>query len=407
LSLLDRSIRLARDHGGFGLNCTAEGLSLAGAPLLRKTVTGFAPRPSEDITALLKAAYGPVAGPADLAAGLSVVADALSRGDLGRAMIAALHMKLPELDWRAAANVALAEEALAKANFNPAEPRDERGRWTSSGATASSTGASNASPPTPDNRPVHIVGARIIPAQNFTGFGSNGPPPEPEDIPETTPDFGVPGRPVVGEFPAENLGGLGYGPARRPLPDGSPWQVVTPDIVRTLLASGRSGTPTMEVFVPRDGVGPILTGSTATDDLVKPEGYDGVRFYGTPQITTSRGVETAHAEESANEALRPAGTNQFSAIYFNISISRATGRLVESLIRPDVFAAVRPGLNTGYLYHPSEILSPGQTPEKMQERMPDVPGIAPVEARSYKAGGLIISKCFRDLGWWRNGVRYL
>jgi len=63
--------------------------------------------------------------------GLKVVAHALNAGDLGRAMIAAIHLRLPALSGGGAAGVNFAADMLAK--YNPDEPRDARGRWTTEG----------------------------------------------------------------------------------------------------------------------------------------------------------------------------------------------------------------------------------------------------------------------------------
>ncbi len=125
---IGRSFRLTNEPGGLGLSCTESGLSLAGVPLLRKSATGFAPRPATEIETLIRAAYGEQAQATDLLPGIDVVARALNRGDVVHAMIAAVLTRVPELDWAAAARLAHAEERLAK--YNPDEPRDWRGRWT-------------------------------------------------------------------------------------------------------------------------------------------------------------------------------------------------------------------------------------------------------------------------------------
>jgi hypothetical protein len=65
-----------------------------------------------------------------LTKGLLAVADALNEGETARAMIAAVQLKLPPLDWHGAVRILRAENALAKYNFNPTEPRDWHGRWT-------------------------------------------------------------------------------------------------------------------------------------------------------------------------------------------------------------------------------------------------------------------------------------
>ncbi|MDB5361013.1 MAG: hypothetical protein JWO51_2310 [Rhodospirillales bacterium] len=48
-------------------------------------------------------------------------------------MIAAVLLKLTELDWDGAARIAHADDALAKAGFDPDESRDSRGQWTTNG----------------------------------------------------------------------------------------------------------------------------------------------------------------------------------------------------------------------------------------------------------------------------------
>jgi len=128
LGHIGRSFRLTNEPGGLGLSCTESGLSLAGVPLLRKSATGFAPRPATVIETLIRAAYGEQIQATDLLPGIDVVARALNRGDVAHAMIAAVLTKMPELDWTAGARLAHAEERLAK--YSPDEPRDWLGRWT-------------------------------------------------------------------------------------------------------------------------------------------------------------------------------------------------------------------------------------------------------------------------------------
>lgn len=62
---------------------------------------------------------------------MDVVAKALNGGDKARAMMAAVLMRLPEPD--SGIHIADIDSVLAKAGFNPAEPRDERGWWTTDG----------------------------------------------------------------------------------------------------------------------------------------------------------------------------------------------------------------------------------------------------------------------------------
>jgi hypothetical protein len=118
--------RLDQAPNGLGLCCEDTGVSLAGVSLLRKTATGYAPRPAREISTLIKGAYGRETDAMCLIAGLRVAADALNRGDIGRAMIAAPHLRLPELSVDAAESLIQAEDILAK--YDPDEPRDRRGR---------------------------------------------------------------------------------------------------------------------------------------------------------------------------------------------------------------------------------------------------------------------------------------
>jgi len=135
LALIDRRDQFGGQTGGHGLSCTLEGVSLAGVPLLRSTVAGLAPRPMAELAVLMKSAYGPDIGPAQPYRGLEVIARALNQGDIGRAMVAAIQLRLPDLDEQGAAYIVRADEALKKYDAN--EPRDERGRWTSGGGAAS------------------------------------------------------------------------------------------------------------------------------------------------------------------------------------------------------------------------------------------------------------------------------
>jgi hypothetical protein len=132
-----RMFRLTNEPGGLGLGCTPDGVSLAGVPLLRRTPAGFVPRPSSEITSLLKAAYGE--GPTALQSRLGAIAQALNSGDFATAMIAAVQTETPELSPDAAARLAQADQELTKYNYNPDEPRDWHGRWTRDGSAAPAT----------------------------------------------------------------------------------------------------------------------------------------------------------------------------------------------------------------------------------------------------------------------------
>jgi len=125
--LLNRSVmrmfRLTNEPNGLGLSCTPDGLSLAGVPLLRRTRSGFVPRPTSEIASLLKAAYGHNFQ-SGLHSRVDAIAQALNRGDFVTAMIAAVQTRTPELSPEAATRLANAEQELTKYNYNPDEPRD-------------------------------------------------------------------------------------------------------------------------------------------------------------------------------------------------------------------------------------------------------------------------------------------
>ncbi len=129
-----RMFRLSNDPGERGLSCTPDGVALAGITLIRKTPAGFIPRPAGEIASLLKAAYGD--RPMALPSKLDTIAKALNSGDFAMAMIAAVHTQTPELDADAAMRLVQADERLTKYNYNPEEPRDQRGRWTADGSAA-------------------------------------------------------------------------------------------------------------------------------------------------------------------------------------------------------------------------------------------------------------------------------
>jgi hypothetical protein len=132
--MMIRKFRLTNEQGGLGLSCSPAGLALAGVPLLHETAAGFEPRPASEIATLLKAAYGANGGPILLQSRLEAIAQALDNKDFGLAAIAAVQMRIPELNSESAARVAHAEEKLSKYNYNPSEPRDWHGRWTRNGS---------------------------------------------------------------------------------------------------------------------------------------------------------------------------------------------------------------------------------------------------------------------------------
>ena len=127
---------------GYGLDCTKDGATLGGVPLLDTRTSpygrrSFTPRPKGEIAILLRHAYGWRFDAERRLSGLKVVACALNDGNVVKAIIAALHLALPDLD-SAARERLFAGERLNKFNFDPNQPRvpagnAEGGQWTGTG----------------------------------------------------------------------------------------------------------------------------------------------------------------------------------------------------------------------------------------------------------------------------------
>ena len=396
MTVYDRRFRLADGSSALGVSFGPDGPSLAGAPLLQRTITGLAPRPADELGMLMKSAYGGERDIAGLKAGLGVVAQVLNHGDEARAMIAALQLRLSELDWRGAVRIAAAQNALAK--FSPDQPRDWHGRWTNGdGGGPTPGGTAEAKPLQADSAaetrsswggPVHLEGGRLIPIQSrgSGGIGSNGPPPDTEEILPSTPVYPVQHPPLGTEPDSRIVGGLENKIWRTAtLPDGTPWPVATITSIRAAIKGQPGRTPQLRIYVPQNKYGDVLLGSTPERDLPgAPEGYDEVLLRGRPQVTSSRGWETGHADDGVEEALRLARSNAFKEICFNLSFTNCTDMVVQSLIRPDVLAIVRPQIETNERFWPYETLSGRQTQRQQQDRMPDVWGIREVDVRNYK-----------------------
>ncbi len=145
-----RHFRLDDDTGGFGLNCDAGGLALAGVPLLYRTAAGFAPRPRDELDLLLRHANQGREQPLVLTdSGLAAVARALNRNDLAKAKLAAVFMRVPELDADSAVRLILADDVLTK--YSPEQARDDHGRWTADGGSAGPPATDQASDDTADD----------------------------------------------------------------------------------------------------------------------------------------------------------------------------------------------------------------------------------------------------------------
>ena len=420
MSLIDRRLGLSFETDDQGLIVSPTAVSLAGAPLLMTTPSGLAPRPFAEIERLAKAAYGDAVDPVRMRSTLSVVAEALNRDDIGRAMVAMLHLRLPALSKAAALSLAKVEEAFAR--YSPDQPRDWRGRWTDgdgdgsgSRRTAIPSARTSAVPASPSSAPPDLPlqqattpplqGARRTPFQGLWSrprlyqgndgppedepppIGHNGPPGDPLEV-EREPDAQVEAVPHGWDVPGQTLNGLYYPPRRYPvLPDGTPWPVVTVAAVRRILGGKASF---LKIFVPDDGEGPMLIGSTPDREMMSPKGYSVVEFRGKPQANFAGDRETDQADKCVEEAMRLARTNQFSMIFFNSTVSTGTGRLVESLLRPDVYGVFRPKLNftPPARWHASEIKSPRQKDDYRTEGELKMMGVKDVTYKIIRGGAL-------------------
>jgi hypothetical protein len=172
-------------------DCSLEGLSLAGVPLLRTTPIGLAPRSRRELAELMSRAYAHDVDLSSLSSGLDVIAKALNGGDIGRAMIAALHLRLPALSWTNAARIARAETALAK--DYQTELRDWLGRWTTGG------GASRVSSVKPKPAGGHVSGGSA-PRRTVSPGPSQAVRPNRATAPTFVPSpMTIAGRLAVGE----------------------------------------------------------------------------------------------------------------------------------------------------------------------------------------------------------------
>jgi hypothetical protein len=230
----------------------------------------------------------------------------------------------------------------------------------------------------PQSSPEGPTGGYLIRVQN--GPTTNSYAPEPA-APEPSPYEPNAPRVPYGSDPTWGQPGAlrGEGPVPTLL-DGTPYQIADVRFIKSILSRSGRSMAEVKLYVPSNGAGPVLVGSTLTREFEgPPDGFDEVWFFGTPQSTSSGGEETRHAEDSIEFALDMARTNRYSAIYFNRSFTVATGGQVISSLRPDVLGVLRQPIQ----YQPYESYSPGQDPVSRQDAMPQSPEVLPVQGRPY------------------------
>jgi hypothetical protein len=127
--------KLDQNPKGRGLRCDSDGLFLGREALLRRDARGnFEALPVAELRKILRRTYGDEGNWNSCIRSVELVAKALNKGEMARAMMTAVLMRLP--DPGDPFRIADIDDVLAKAGFNPDEPRDERGRWTTGGDSA-------------------------------------------------------------------------------------------------------------------------------------------------------------------------------------------------------------------------------------------------------------------------------
>jgi hypothetical protein len=299
-------------------------------------------------------------------------------------MIAAVHLRLRELDVEAAARIGAVDDFLAK--YDPNEPRDWHGRWTTGGAAPSDEDVAGPAPAVRSNtKPEshwdgvsHPTGGHLIHTQND---GRNEPPPDDSQL-EPTPSQSINSPEVPPGWDVNNDGRIDREPT---LSDGRRWPEATAGVVLMIGAKEGPGKPTMWLLVPRDGKGPTLVGSDDKEEFIDPPGYDKVQLIGIPQETKRDGVPTRHALDSVSQALEAAATNKYSRLYFNSTVRTASNREIDSRLRADLMGVLRPELNSPYRLQPFESYSPRQKPFERELELQGLhPSIARPLGRFYK-----------------------
>ena len=182
-----------RRSDSYGLAVDEDGVTLGpNFPLVRKTSRGYEPATLRELSCLCEVVALGVSDTHRLARHLESIAKALTAGDLAKARILGLYFPINRLTPNQLAGLRKASTLLKQ--FNPDEPRDNRGRWTTGAATAASANG------------VAQTRGRSGTRARHDGPGSdanseNVPPIDPEILPDV-PVEGEP-PPVKGEPPIE------------------------------------------------------------------------------------------------------------------------------------------------------------------------------------------------------------
>jgi len=132
-----------RSTDSYGLAVDKDGVTLGpDFPLIRKTSRGYETATLEELSCLREVVSLGSGGMPRLVGHLESIAKALGAGDLAKARILGLYFPINRLTQSQIDRLTKAS-ALLKESFNPDEPRDERGRWTTGSATIPSSSATS------------------------------------------------------------------------------------------------------------------------------------------------------------------------------------------------------------------------------------------------------------------------
>ena len=102
--------RLASSGDAGGISCDENGPTIGPVRLLNKSVSGFAPRPQEELNEVFAFVLGRPVDSSDLVESLQSVTTAMNQGNVARAVFTTLFMDLPPLTEAQAQRAALAEK---------------------------------------------------------------------------------------------------------------------------------------------------------------------------------------------------------------------------------------------------------------------------------------------------------
>lgn len=118
--------------------------------LVRRTSAGYRCVSADDVTRLTRIVFGAQQRWRRFPFVIAAIAEALDSGDIVKAQLLGLTLPLESLGESQLRRLEIAADLL-KANYDPDQPRDERGRWTTNG---SGSGAGPAQPLQPSAEPV-------------------------------------------------------------------------------------------------------------------------------------------------------------------------------------------------------------------------------------------------------------